>query len=111
MKDMEDIEGDMKYGCKTLPIVSGLRTTKMYAMVWLVVLMAAIVVLQLYVLLIGWWLAAVYLFALVLIPLFFIAKKLLKAQAASDFGVVSKWTKWVMLTGILSMIFFRIYFS
>ncbi|MDQ6610744.1 MAG: geranylgeranylglycerol-phosphate geranylgeranyltransferase, partial [Bacteroidota bacterium] len=36
IKDMEDLEGDARYGCKTLPIVAGIKTTKVYLVVWLV---------------------------------------------------------------------------
>jgi 4-hydroxybenzoate polyprenyltransferase len=111
VKDMEDLEGDLRYGCRTLPIVSGIRATKMYAIVWLVVLIASVAVLLLYVLLIGWWGAVAYLIVLVLLPSIHITRKLIKAADAAAFAHISKLTKWVMLTGILSMVFFRIYFS
>src|SRR5215216_3638796 len=110
MKDMEDIEGDARYGCKTLPIVSGVRTTKIYTTVWIVVLTASLFVLQLYVLQFGWWPAVIYSIGLVILPLCYAIAKLSKANKAYDFSYLSRFIKWIMLTGILSMIFFRIYF-
>ncbi|MGZ3847950.1 MAG: geranylgeranylglycerol-phosphate geranylgeranyltransferase [Flavisolibacter sp.] len=110
VKDMEDLEGDARYGCRTLPIVSGIRATKLYATIWIVVLVAALLVLQLYILQFGWWPAVIYSTIFVILPLLYMASTLTRAHNRQQFGAVSRLTKWIMLTGILSMIFFRIYF-
>lgn len=110
IKDMEDLEGDARYGCKTLPIVAGINTTKIYTAVWLVVLIATLIILQLYVLQFGWWVSVVYAFALVIVPLFLLLKDLRKAATKAEFGRLSSLTKRIMLAGILSMIFFAFYF-
>ncbi len=39
VKDMEDIQGDVKYGCRTMPIVWGIPVSKVFAGVWLVALL------------------------------------------------------------------------
>jgi 4-hydroxybenzoate polyprenyltransferase len=109
VKDMEDIDGDAKYGCKTMPIVWGIPASKVFAGVWLVVLIADVAVIQFYVMHLGWWLSAVYSFTLIIFPLIQIIKKLFAAQTTVDFRHLSHVIKFVMLTGILSMIFFRIY--
>lgn len=109
VKDMEDVEGDRRYGCKTLPIVWGIQAAKIFVAVWLVVLIAALVILQLYVLPLGWWHSALYCVAAIIAPLFWIFTKLFKASTPSDFHRLSTVIKLVMLTGILSMVFFRIY--
>jgi 4-hydroxybenzoate polyprenyltransferase len=109
IKDMQDLEGDAKYGCRTLPIVAGIRTTKIYTIVWLVVLTGSLVVLQLYVLMFEWWLAVIYNLLLVILPLFLVLFKLSKAKNSTDFAYLSRLTKIIMFTGITSMIFFRIY--
>ena len=44
IKDMEDMDGDAKYGCRTMPIVWGVNTSKAYVAVWLVVLIAILVI-------------------------------------------------------------------
>lgn len=109
IKDMEDMEGDRKYGCKTMPIVWGLNASKVFVAVWIVVLVAAIVVVQFYVLPFGWWHSALYCMLLVVAPLVWIFRKLFKAQSPEDFHRLSSVVKMVMLTGILSMLFFTFY--
>lgn len=110
IKDMEDIKGDARYGCKTLPIVAGIRTTKVYTAIWISVLVATLVILQFYVLQFGWWPSVLYAVLLVIIPLLYTLVKLRKAYRGRDFAALSSQTKWIMLTGILSMIFFLFYF-
>lgn len=109
IKDIEDMPGDLKYGCKTMPIVWGVNAAKVYIAVWLVVLIALLIVVQVYVLQFRWWLPVAYSILLIISPLFFIFIKLFKANSVSDFHQLSKWIKLVMLTGILSMIFFYFY--
>ncbi len=92
-----------------MPIVWGIPASKVFAGVWLVVLIADVAVIQFYVMHLGWWLSAVYSFTLIIFPLIPIIKKLLAAQTSVDFRNLSHVIKFVMLTGILSMIFFRIY--
>ncbi len=110
IKDMEDMEGDARYGCRTLPIVAGIKTTKIYAAIWLVVLIATLSILQVYVLQFGWWPAVLYSTLLVIIPLMLALLRLQNAVTTTDFARLSSYTKWIMLTGILSMIFFVFYF-
>lgn len=110
IKDMEDIKGDLRYGCKTLPIVAGIRTTKIYAAIWISVLVATLVILQFYVLQFGWWPSVLYGILLVICPLLYTLKKLRSAYRSKDFAALSNLTKWIMLSGILSMIFFLFYF-
>ncbi len=110
IKDMEDMEGDAKYGCRTLPIVSGIRVSKVYVAIWTVVLIAALVILQLYVMRWGWWIAIAYSLLLIIMPLVYLLSKLRTASSTKDFALLSNISKLIMLSGILSIIFFRIYF-
>jgi len=109
IKDMEDMEGDEKYGCKTMPIVWGIPATKVFTAVWLIVLSGALVIIQVYALYLGWWWSAVYCTAVIILPLLWILHKLYKAQVPKDYHQLSTAIKLVMLAGILSMVFFRIY--
>ncbi len=109
IKDMEDMPGDAKNGCRTMPIVWGINATKVYVAVWLIVLLALLIILQVYILQFKWWLPVVYGILLIILPLLFIFYKLFPATTPRQFFVLSSWTKLVMLTGILSMIFFRFY--
>jgi 4-hydroxybenzoate polyprenyltransferase len=110
IKDIEDREGDAQYGCRTLPIYAGVRTTKIYISIWIVVLVAALVILQLYILQFGWWLAVIYSIILIIAPLIYLLMQLRKAQTVNDYSKLSSLTKLIMFTGILSMVFFRLYF-
>ena len=110
IKDMEDLEGDERYGCRTLPIVAGVRATKIYVFIWGVVLLAALVLLQLYVLQFQWWYAIAYGAVLIIAPLALLLYRLPKAISINDFNTLSNLSKVIMLSGIVSMIFFRIYF-
>ena len=109
IKDMEDMPGDSKYRCRTMPIVWGLNATKVYVAVWLVVLIAVLVVLQVYVLQFKWWLAIAYSVPAIIFPLIILLFKLRKSAITKDFHKLSSLTKLVMLTGILSMAFFYFY--
>jgi len=109
IKDMEDMPGDQKYGCRTMPIVWGVNVTKTYTAIWLVVLIAVLIGVQIYVLQFKWWLPVIYSIVLIILPLLLIFYKLFSAKEPRDFYLLSRWIKLVMLTGILSMIFFYFY--
>lgn len=106
IKDMEDVHGDLKFGCITMPVVWGMQVSKVFVAVWIIVLCGMIAVLIVYILPYGWWLAFVYGFALVILPLVIVLKKLYYANGPNDYHLLSSWIKWVMLTGTLSMLFF-----
>lgn len=109
VKDMEDVEGDRRYGCRTMPIVWGVNASKIFTAVWLFILIASLSLLQIYVLQFHWWLSAAYSMIFVIAPLFWILNKLFKAQSPQNFHAVSTAIKLVMFTGILSMLFFWFY--
>ncbi|MES2773684.1 MAG: geranylgeranylglycerol-phosphate geranylgeranyltransferase [Bacteroidota bacterium] len=110
VKDLEDIEGDRREGCRTMPIAWGVPASKIFAAVWMVVLIGILVVTQAYVITFGWWLSALYIIVAVVVPLVYIMKWLYAANKTDDYSKLSRWIKIVMLTGILSMTFFRFYF-
>lgn len=109
VKDMEDIEGDRKYGCKTMPIIWGINASKIYTAIWLVTIILTLILLLIYMAQIHWWVSAIYCLILIILPLIRIFQRLFKAQTSEDFHKLSSMIKFVMFTGILSMIFFRIY--
>lgn len=106
VKDMEDMYGDMKEHCNTMPIAWGVKVTKVYTSVWLVVLIAAITIIVLYVVRFGWWWETAFSILLILFPLLRAAKDLLKAETTQEFHHLSTQIKIIMLTGILSMILY-----
>ncbi len=109
VKDMEDMPGDERYGGRTMPIVWGVNVSKVFTATWLIVLIAAILILELYVLPFRWWWSILYSGLFIILPLLFTFRKLFSANTTEQFHQLSNWIKFVMLTGILSMIFFKIY--
>lgn len=101
IKDIEDLKGDNTFGCKTLPIIWGIRKTKVIIYTILGIFSIAVIVLntrfeilplQYYVLL---------LFA----PLVWFVVRLYRADTKKDFSWLSTFCKAIMLVGILSMVF------
>ena len=106
IKDIEDMQGDKKYGCRTMPIVWGVNVSKVYIAVWLIVLIAMVAILQFYVVQFRWWWPVVYSVLLIILPLCYIFYRLYKTSMPKEYHTLSSLTKFIMLTGILSMIFF-----
>ena len=103
VKDLEDMEGDRKYDCNTMPIAWGVPATKVFVGVWIVVTVAALAIVQLYAWQSGWWFAALYILLLVTLPSIFLIVKLKKANSSVDYHSLSNVIKLIMLFGILSM--------
>ena len=109
VKDMEDMQGDARHGCKTMPIVWGVHATKVYVAVWLIVLIAVVAILQFYVLQFKWWWPIAYSVTMIIVPLVYFLFRLYKSKSDKDFHNLSSLAKFIMLTGVLSMIFFNFY--
>lgn len=109
IKDMEDMQGDAKYGCRTMPIVWGVNASKVYTAVWLCVLIGAVLVVEIYLLQYNWWWPVIYAFVFITLSSALILKKLYKASTSAAFHRLSTYAKGIMLAGILSMILFYFY--
>ncbi|MGF7215291.1 4-hydroxybenzoate polyprenyltransferase [Spirosoma lacussanchae] len=100
IKDMQDIRGDARFGCRTLPIVWGLRRTK-----YLLYVLIASFITTLFLIadsLNNWRLEVIFL--ILLVPLTWLTYRLVYADKRSDFGYLSTLCKLIMLMGVLSMI-------
>ena len=111
IKDMEDMEGDARYGCKTMPVEWGVPVAKVFTGAWLMVLIGSLLAIQFYAMYLGWWWSILYCTLLIIIPLLWIVRKLYFAAVQADYHYLSGAVKFVMLSGILSMIFFKLYQS
>src|SRR6478736_6280848 len=101
IKDMEDLRGDHTFGCKTLPIIWGLRKAKFF--VYAVLIVFAISVWftnQLYV-----GLPMYYFIVFLFLPLAGLLVYLVRADTVKDFYRLSQFCKMIMLFVILSMAF------
>ncbi|CAN5206714.1 geranylgeranylglycerol-phosphate geranylgeranyltransferase [soil metagenome] len=110
VKDIEDYEGDVKYNCTTMPVVWGFPVSKMFAAVWVIVLIGALVIIQFYVMQLGWWLSIIYALIFLIVPLLFALIKLYRANSSADFHSISNLIKMIMFAGILSMVFIKFYY-
>lgn len=108
VKDMEDMEGDRRFGCETMPIKWGIPSTKVFVAVWIFVLIGLLASIAFYAMLNSWsWPFYALSFAMI-IQFYFLLKKLYYAQLTADFANISKVLKLIMLAGILSMSFYFI---
>lgn len=106
IKDVEDMEGDRRFGCRTLPIVWGIGVARFFSLLWVYLLLILLAGVLLYLLQLNFWVAFVYGFAFILLPLLYFVKRLRVAATPADFGKLSRTIKWILLAGIFSMIFF-----
>lgn len=99
IKDMEDLKGDVTFGCKTLPIVLGLRRTKFVIYLILFLFSATVVILNYFYQVMPLQYYAIFLF----VPLLWLLYRLIRADTIRDFARLSAFCKVIMLMGILSM--------
>lgn len=101
IKDMEDVRGDAAFGCRTLPLVFGIRRTKLVIYIILALFLLSL-------LLLGQKVTeplAVYFLVFILIPVIFLVIRLVRSDSSKDFHFLSIWCKFIMLTGVISMLF------
>ncbi len=107
IKDIEDFEGDRAYGRRTMPVVSGIKITKI-----VVITITIIVILMLFFVYFfklhnlsyygGFkYMSAIYLTIFLLIPNTFFIYKLIKAKSKEDWHFANNLSKIIMLFGIL----------
>ncbi len=101
LKDMEDLRGDNTFGCKTLPIVWGIRKTKGMIYSLLVLLSASVLLLNTRFVQLPFYYFVIFLY----VPLGLLVLRLIRADTRKDFYWLSQWCKIIMLLGILSMVF------
>ena len=105
VKDIEDMNGDIQFGCKTMPIVWGVPASKVFAAVWMIVCSGAIGVIQLYAWQNGFRFSVAFVVLLIIAPLLIMIKNLYRSETAADYHKISNQLKLIMLAGILSMSF------
>lgn len=102
IKDMEDMKGDSTFGCKTLPVVLGMRGTK-----YIIYLLSALFVSSLSVLAYLFVGDGLTKFCLTLVvPLGILIFFLHRADTVHHFNQLSNYCKIVMLLGIFSMMIY-----
>ncbi|MBS1765028.1 MAG: geranylgeranylglycerol-phosphate geranylgeranyltransferase [Bacteroidetes bacterium] len=103
IKDLEDMEGDRMYGCKTLPVVAGTKLAKYVAIFFLFLIFILLVMIQIH---FEWWsqtMAFFYQVAAIQLPLLALVIYLFLAKEKKQFHLASLLAKLTMLGGILSL--------
>jgi len=109
VKDMEDIEGDSEFGSRTLPLVLGLKNARIIILVLGIILIATIGYAQSIVVGLGEYISLLYSILLIQFPLIFMLYQVTKAREKDHYRRLSNIIKGIMLTGIVSMIFFWLF--
>jgi 4-hydroxybenzoate polyprenyltransferase len=104
IKDIEDWKGDQAFGCKTLPVIWGIRKTKRLVLV--ILTSFTFLILWLTIKLDNYFLK-IY-FVILAVPAIIFVQKLIRADSKRDFYLLSGFSKLIMLSGIISMIFFKL---
>lgn len=103
VKDMEDMEGDAQYRCRTMPIVWGVSRTKLYIYVLQVILILFIAFLAYKLYQVAYMDFFYMTIVFIILPLFYTMYLLFQAQAKSEFKQISTLYKIIIFLGILSM--------
>lgn len=105
VKDVEDMEGDQRYGCQSLPLRTGIKTTS-----------RIILILTLIISILIWFglprtmgkaglINQVYVLAVVIFPLLYVGTSLFKNPEKQHFTRASRILKFCMLSGTLAYVF------
>ncbi|GAB3658714.1 geranylgeranylglycerol-phosphate geranylgeranyltransferase [Echinicola sediminis] len=101
VKDIEDREGDRKHGCRTLPIVLGFRATKNIIFIIAAIFVCSIIIVAYKVNqpLLYFYFGSIGIFFMLFMH------KIYYADRKAHFTQLSKLSKIIMLTGVISMAF------
>ncbi|MFH1120686.1 MAG: geranylgeranylglycerol-phosphate geranylgeranyltransferase [Bacteroidota bacterium] len=109
IKDAEDIEGDASTGCRTLPVVYGIRSSGNLASTLLLIASLLVVAGCIYLFNHAMPVPSAYFGLVVCLPMLYILFKAFRAESKADFHKISKLIKLIMLAGILGMMLLAIY--
>ncbi len=105
IKDIEDIDGDREIGRSTVPVVIGVMASKIVIVVLIACTIVALVVV---------WhkflcdtISAIYFGVMLILPLIFLAYKVLTMKEKKQYHFASNFAKLIMLTGILFLLVVR----
>lgn len=106
LKDIEDLEGDKEYGCKTMPIVIGVKATKNIAILIALSTMVALGYIQTLFYKLDDKLSLIYFIVALQLPFLFLIYKIIKAQTKQQYRFAGNFSKFIMLMGICYLFVF-----
>lgn len=105
IKDIEDIQGDSRFGCRTLAVVAGKKKTKIPALVLASIGFFGSVFLQALFVKMDFWILFAYFFSIDSLFLW-VGIKIYRSRETSDYKRLSFIIKLLMVLGIFSMLLF-----
>lgn len=108
IKDMEDVEGDRKFDCRTIPIVLGIAMGRYILVAVAISTMVLLAYGQWILWRMGMTIMVTYFLLAIQIPSIYMIICILKANKQEHFGFISRICKLIMVAGILSMILLNI---
>lgn len=109
IKDAEDIQGDARAGCKTIPVVIGIPATRRLLIVLMILMILFVGYAQVRLQQLDFYLLIVYLLFFVQLPLLGLLIQGVRASAKAEFRRMQFIVKFVMVTGVLSMVLLSLY--
>lgn len=100
IKDMEDVKGDEIHGSRTLPIIWGIRRTKLF----LYILIASFIILLYLMAHTLSNLTLVWLFSILLLPISWLVYRLIFSDTRREYSRLSSLCKLIMLLGLATML-------
>ena len=106
IKDIEDVEGDKEYGCQTLPILLGIKTSKYIAIFIALASVTSLGFIQQQFLKIDDLNSFIYFIVALQLPLLFLIFRIFTAKDKKDFHFAGNLSKFIMLMGICYLLLF-----
>lgn len=106
IKDIEDLEGDREFGCRTMPVVIGVKATKNVAIVIALATMICLGYIQYMFLKIDDKASFIYFAIALQLPFLFLVYKIKTAQNKKQFRFAGNLSKFIMLMGICYLFVF-----
>jgi 4-hydroxybenzoate polyprenyltransferase len=100
IKDIEDMEGDKEYGCKTMPIVIGVNSTKWFIIALCSGTIICLLYIQFLMLMKVQKVPIIYILAALQIPLLFLIWRIYTARTKKEYYIAGNTAKFIMLLGI-----------
>ena len=106
IKDIEDVDGDREFGCKTMPIVIGINASKNIAIIIALATIVCLGYIQSEFYKIDDKISIAYFIIALQLPLLFLIYKVKTAQVRSQFRFAGNLSKFIMLMGICYLFVF-----
>lgn len=109
LKDLEDKKGDAECGCKTLPVAVGSFPVKIITILLTIIVIGLLLFIQIATKQWESLIPFLYVSIFIVLPLMYLCLLIIKSNLKEQYKKASMLTKFIMFTGILSMLIF--YFS